>query len=69
MITGDRFPELLQGPGRTGMRCHVAMQDSTGSHLHDDEHVEHAKPRRHSNQEVAGHDGSRMVVKERLPVL
>ena len=68
MITRDRFPELLQNPGRSWMRGHVAMQDSTGSHVHDDEYVEHPKPRRHRNQEVAGHDG-RVVANERLPVL
>ena len=39
MITGDRFPKLLQRPLPARMCGYIAMQDFPGSHFHDQEAV------------------------------
>src|SRR5206468_3003265 len=69
MISGDPFPKLLQCPRCTRMRSDIAMQDSSGPHLHHHEHVKHAKSGRDGHQEITSDDRSCVIADESLPVM
>ena len=40
LVTGKHFPELLHGPFRSRMFGHVAVNETSGSDLKSDEHIE-----------------------------
>ncbi len=69
MITGNRLPELLNHPRRTGRRRHVDVENPPGADLHQHEDVHHPKPRRPDRQEITGQSFPRMIAHERRPGL
>jgi hypothetical protein len=69
MIARNRFAKLLQGPGRRWMRGDVAMHDAPCPDLHEEEHIESAKPGGHYDQEITGDDGLGVIADKRPPVL
>jgi hypothetical protein len=65
----QEFAELLSGPLGSRMIRHIAVQDPTGADLDPDKDVQGLKRRRHRSEEVAGDDGTCMIVKECRPTL
>ena len=66
MIGRNRFPELLEGPLRCGMGCHIDMEEAPGRVLHQDKHVEEAKGGRDDHAEVTRDDRLGMIADNAL---
>src|SRR4029450_2336996 len=43
VVSRNRLTQLLQRPGRRGVRCDIGMQDTAGRMFHHDKHVEEAQ--------------------------
>src|SRR5437773_1326268 len=69
MVCWERFAPLLQGPGSCGVRCDIAMQDSTRRVFHEHKNIEETKGRRDHHTEVTGHDCLGMIAHKGPPSL
>jgi len=65
----QEFAELLSGPLGSLMIRHIAVQDPTRADLDRDKDVQDLKRGCHRGEEVAGDDGTCMIVKECRPTL
>ena len=69
MVRWDRFTQLLQRPGRRGVRGHIGMQNPAGRVFHHHKHIEEAKGRRDHHAEVTGDDRLGMIADKGSPAL
>ena len=65
----QEFTELLSGPLGRRMIRYVAVQNPPRADLDRYKHVQDVKRRGHRGEEVAGDDGTCMIVKECRPTL
>jgi hypothetical protein len=57
VVRRDGLAQLLKGPGWGRMGCHVDVNHSTRSVLHDQKHVQNSKRGCRNDEEVTRDDG------------
>ena len=65
----QEITELLSGPIGSRMICHIAVKNPPRTNLDGDKDVQDLKHSGHRREQVAGYDGTRMIVNERRPTL
>ena len=65
----QEFTELLPSPIGSWMVGYVAMQNSPRADLDGDKDIHNLKGRGYRGEEIAGNDGTCVIVKERRPTL
>lgn len=68
MRIGKDLPELLERPLGGRVIDDIGMKNPARADLHRDEGVQHSE-RSYRNEEIAGHDGLRMVTNKGVPTL
>ena len=58
----DDSPQLLEGPVRARIRCHIDMCQPPRTVLDHHEHIQHPERRRDCDEEVAGNDRPGVVL-------
>ena len=69
MIAWDCFTKLLHSPFGGWVRGEIAVPDAPRPDFHEKENIQGSEPSGHHDQEIAGHDGLRVVADKRRPVL
>ena len=65
----QELTELLSGPIGSRMICHIAVKSPSRTDLDRDKDVQDLKRSGHRGEQVAGDDGTRMIVNERRPTV
>ena len=68
-LVSERFSQLLARPLRARMGSDVRVNQPAAVVFDDDEYVQNSERARHGHEEVARHDGPRMISKECGPPL
>ena len=63
------FPQLLQSPVGSRIRCHIDMRQATRAVLDDNKHVQHSERRCDRHEEVTRKNCLCVVLQERGPAL
>jgi hypothetical protein len=69
LVARKCFPQLLQSPLSSGMFSDVDMNETSGSDLERDEHIQNAEACRHGNEEVASYRLAGMIAEKGGPAL
>jgi hypothetical protein len=65
----NRLAKLLQRPLGCRVICDINVDYPSGTHLHDDEDIQHPEGCRHGHEKVAGDNGLRRISDEGYPPL
>ncbi len=61
LVTGKRFPELLQGPVSRGVFGQIEVNETSGFDLERDKFIKDAEACRDGNEEIASYDPLRVI--------